>query len=477
MSVRVRFAPSPTGYLHVGGARTALFNWLLARKMGGTFILRIEDTDSKRSTEELSRNIIEALEWMGLDWDQGPFRQSEGLDRYRALGRQLLESGHAYYCFCSPGDLAASREARKARNEWKYERTCLSLRPEDAERRVRAGEAAAIRFRVPEGTAGFDDAVFGKIAKHNTELEDFVLVRADGQPTYQLSVVADDIEMGVSHVVRGADHIANTPKQLLLYEAFRHAPPVFAHVPLILGVDKSRLSKRHGAASVLAYRDEGILPEAFINFLALLGWSDGTDRELFDRQELIDAFSLRGIARSNAVFDPNKLSWFSGQHINALPAADLVTRLRPAMEAAHTWEDRFAGRDREWLQQLFELIRPRFRSLDALAVEVGTYSGNHVEFEQAALDKFLVEPRLADYLPQLARTLEAVDPFDLETTEAALRGLAGKLEVKAGLLINAARVVLTGKAVAPGIFDVMVVLGRPKTVQRLNASPALMART
>ena len=477
MSVRVRFAPSPTGYLHVGGARTALFNWLLARKMGGVFILRIEDTDSERSTEEMSRSIVEAMEWMGLDWDEGPFRQSERLERYRSLGRQLVEAGHAYYCFCSPEDLAARREAGKARTEWKYDRTCLPLPREDAETRVQAGEAAAIRFRVPEGTRGFEDAVFGTIEKNNAELDDFVLVRANGQPTYQLSVVADDIEMRVSHVVRGADHIANTPKQLLLYQAFRHEPPVFAHVPLILGPDKSRLSKRHGATSVLAYRDQGVLPEAFTNFLVLLGWSDGTDRELFDRNELIDAFSLGAIARSNAVFDADKLSWFSGQHIKSLPIADLVNRLRPAMEAAGAWEDRFAGPDREWLEKLFELIRPRYRSLDTLAAEVGTYSGDGVDCEQAAIDRFLKEPRLADYLPRLAQVLEGLDPFDLDTTEAALRGLAEKLGVKAGLLINAARVVLTGKAVAPGIFEVMVILGRRKTVQRLHASPALIAGT
>ena len=469
MSVRVRFAPSPTGYLHVGGARTALFNWLLARKTQGTFILRIEDTDLERSSQEMSEGIIQAMSWMGLDWDEGPFRQSEQLDSYRTIARKLVDRGQAYYCFCSPEELARKRQEDKAsRTDWKYDRTCLGIDPGEVERRLGAGETAAVRFLVPEGVVRFEDAVFGVIQKRSDELEDFVLVRSNGQPTYQLSVVADDADMRISHVVRGADHISNTPKQLLLYHALGVTPPEFAHVPLILGPDKSRLSKRHGATSVLAYRDEGIPPEAFINFLALLGWSDGSDRELFDRRDLTEMFSLDGISRSNAVFDSDKLSWFSGQYINVLGVQGLVTRLRPIMVASHTWEDRFAGEDAHWFRDVIELIRPRFRSLNSLAGEVETYSGNRVEYEQKAIDKFLKDPKLVEYLPNLAERFNDLEPFDLESTELSLRGFAEELGVKAGLLINASRVALTGKAVAPGIFEVMVMLGKDKTVERLT---------
>ena len=476
MSVRVRFAPSPTGHLHVGGARTALFNWLLARKAGGTLILRIEDTDRERSADAMTRDIIEAVEWMGLDWNEGPIRQSERLDRHRAVADALLESRHAYRCFCSPEELAQRRRAGSGTpDEWKYDRRCLSLSEDAIAARTAAGRPAAVRFHVPEGSVGFTDAVFGPIRKSGEELEDFVLVRSTGQPTYLLSVVADDLDMAVSHVVRGADHIANTPKQLLLYRALGRTPPVFAHVPLILGSDRTRLSKRHGAAAVLAYRDAGILPEALVNFLALLGWSDGTDREIFDRASLVDAFSLDGISRSNAVFDGDKLSWFNGRYIHSLPPAELAVRVAPAMKSAGVWEDRFEGPDRDWLERVLALIRPRFRSLDALAAEVETYAGERVEYEPAAIEKFFNDPRLADYLPALAERLNNVERFDLESTESALRTLAGELGVRAGLLINASRVALTGQSVAPGIFDVMVMLGRAKTVGRLRVSKALLS--
>jgi glutamyl-tRNA synthetase len=471
MTVRVRFAPSPTGHLHVGGARTALFNWLFARKMGGTFVLRIEDTDRERSDPAMTEGILEAMSWMGLAWDEGPFYQSERLERYRDLAQTLEEGGHAYRCFCSPEALAAERNAASASGVgWKYPRTCLSLDSAQVRERLDRGEAAALRFRVPEGRVRFDDLVFGEITKGLEEVEDFVLLRSDGQPTYHLSVVADDLDMRITHVLRGGDHISNTPKQILLFDALEASRPQFVHVPLILGPDKSRLSKRHGATSVLAYRDQGILPEAFDNLLALMGWSDGTDRELFDTDSLIEAFSLEGISKADAVFDPDKLVWFNGQYINALSPEELLRRLVPVLEDVGIWEERFDTTDRAWFLSMIELIRPRFRSLHALAQEVRTYVGGSVEYEPAALGRFMTDARLGEYLPELAMRLEKVDPFDLEGTEGALRTLATELDVKAGLLINAARVSLTGKAVAPGIFDVMVVLGRDKTVERLRSA-------
>ena len=325
-----------------------------------------------------------------------------------------------------------------------------------------------MRFRVPPESVRFEDEVLGTIERGHDEIEDFILLRSGGDPTYHLSVVADDVDMEITHVIRGVDHLSNTPKQVLIYRALGVPEPRFVHAPLILGTDKARLSKRHGATSVQAYRDQGILPEAFVNFMALLGWSPGSDDELFDRSALVEAFSLDGVTKSNAVFNPEKLEWFNGQHINRIPVDDLVDRLRGLMESAGSWEDRFEGADASWLRSLLDLIRPRFRLLTVLAAEVRTYSGDRVAYEPAAVAKFFKDPKLTEYLPGLADAMEALDPFGLEETEKALRDLAATFDVKAGLLINASRVCLTGKAVAPGIFDVMVILGKEKTVSRLR---------
>jgi glutamyl-tRNA synthetase len=469
MAVRVRFAPSPTGHLHVGGARTALFNWLYARKSGGVFVLRIEDTDRQRSDPAMTEEILAALSWMGLEWDEGPFFQSERIDRYREAALRLLRERHAYYCFCDPEMLAGKREeAARKKIDWRYDRACIDIDPVVAAERVERGEAAALRFRIDADTVRFTDTVFGEIRKEGRELEDFVLVRSGGQPTYQLGVVVDDIDMRMTHIVRGADHIANTPKQLLLYQALGAEPPEFAHVPLILGPDKSRLSKRHGATAVGAYREQGVLPEAFDNFLALLGWSDGTDREVFDRESLIDAFSLRGISKANAVFDADKLTWFNGQFIQALDPAELMVRIRPFLEAEGLWDERLAAGDRDWFLGMLEMIRPRFRSLRDLARATAVYTGESVTLDADAAERFLSDPNLGEYLPLLASRLEAVEAFDLDSSERVVRELAGELGVKAGLLINACRAALTGQRVGPGIFDIMVTLGRERTVRRIR---------
>ena len=314
----------------------------------------------------------------------------------------------------------------------------------------------------------FQDLVVGEVRKEGAELEDFVLVRSGGQPTYQLSVVVDDLDMALSHVVRGADHLSNTPKQLLLYRALGRTPPQFAHVPLILGPDKARLSKRHGATSVGAYRDEGVLPEAFDNFLALLGWSDGTDREIFDTASLIDAFSLSGISRTNAVFDSDKLGWFNGQFVQAMDPGELALRLKPFMEAEGLWSDELIGDRSQWFEGLLALVRPRFRSLKELAGATGVYLRPSVEIDADARKKFMSDPALADYLPQLASRVESVSTFDLDSSEQVVRDLATELGVKAGLLINASRAALTGQRVGPGIFEVMVTLGQSRTASRLR---------
>src|SRR5712692_6056202 len=323
MFPRVRFAPSPTGYLHVGGARTALFNWLFARRQGGIFILRIEDTDAGRSSTDMVEGILEGLRWLGLEWDEGPkiggphepYFQSQRLDRHRALATKLVDNGHAYYCYCTAEELKAKRKLADGRGssdaQWIYERTCCRLTPDEIAHREQDRVPRVIRFKVPSGSMRFDDLVHGPIEFDGANIEDFVLVRSDGQPTYQLSVVSDDIEMAITHVVRGDDHISNTPKQLLLYQVLGAPTPQFAHLPLILGADKKRLSKRHGATSVMEYERQGFLPEAMVNFLALLGWSPGTNQELFTKQELVALFGLERIGGSSAVFDPEKLDWFN----------------------------------------------------------------------------------------------------------------------------------------------------------------------
>ena len=424
--IRVRFAPSPTGYLHVGGARTALFNWLFARKHNGIFILRIEDTDAERSSEDMVRGILEAMTWLGLDWDEGPYFQSQRLDRYRETAGRLLTSGHAY------------------RDE------------------------GAVRFKVPEGTVTYTDAVYGEIAVASGVIENFVLLRSDGQPTYHLGVVVDDIDMRISHVIRGADHISNTPKQILLYRALGASLPVFAHLPLILGPDKTRLSKRHGATSVMAYPELGIVPEAMRNFLALLGWSPGTDQEIFDDAELIHAFSLEGISKANAVFNPDKLAWFNAQYLSRLSLEKLMPYLKTELMKAGLWRDSLEREEKAWFESLVNLLRPRARVLQDFSRLSRVFLAADIDYDPAAVDRFLKDAKVKEHLHLLASRLESLPEFTLQSTESAVRGLADELGIKAGVLINASRVALTGQAASPGIFDVMTLLGREKTVSRLR---------
>lgn len=482
--VRVRFAPSPTGYLHVGGARTALFNWLFARHEGGTFVLRIEDTDVERSSEEMVAGILDSMRWLGLDWDEGPYYQSQRLDRYREFARQLLESGFAYRCFCSPESLKQMREeAQRSKKPFQYPGTCRGLEPAEIERRLAAGSPFAIRFRVPENASTtVDDMVFGKVEIQHESLEDFVLLRSDGHPTYHLSVVVDDIEMKISHVIRGADHLSNTPKQILLYRAAGAEAPKFAHVPLILGPDKSRLSKRHGATSVSAYRDLGFLPEAFRNFLALLGWSPPGDsalanQEKFSTQQLIGAFGLDGIGKTNAVFNLDKAWWLNAEYVRTMGAAELEPIVRAELGPAGLWQEAFGSEKREWFLKTISLLQARARSLKDFVTTGRAYFSDEFEVEQAAVEKNLrKDPSVAPLLAELAVKLGGTEPFTIESSESALRSFAEEKGVKAGLLINGARTVLTGSSVSPGIFDVMAALGKERVVARLRKSEALIAQ-
>jgi glutamyl-tRNA synthetase len=468
--IRVRFAPSPTGFLHVGGARTALFNWLFARHHGGKFILRIEDTDVERSSSEMVDGILQGMRWLGLEWDEGPFFQSHRLEQYRDVASKLKETGKAYPCFCSVESLTEKREAAaRAKQPWKYDGTCRSLTDVQVQNRQTKGDTHVLRFKVPqEGKIEFADHVFGRIEHDFTTIEDFVLLRSDGMPTYHLGVVVDDIDMQISHVVRGADHISNTPKQVLLYKALGAPVPEFAHVPLILGPDKSRLSKRHGATSVTAYRDQGFLPEAFRNFLALLGWSPGDDSEKMLTAELIQRFSLEGINKSDAVFNLDKLAWLNSQYLSSTPAEELFPVVRSEVEAAGIWDSSYEGERRTWFLNLIDLLKTRARLLPDFVNNGRAFLSDEYEIDLAAREKFLRDPILVKLLPELAVRLEGLPEFTLETAESTLRSFAEERQVKPGLLINASRVLLTGKAVAPSIFEVMLALGQARTVQRLR---------
>jgi glutamyl-tRNA synthetase len=472
---RVRFAPSPTGYLHVGGARTALFNWLFARHFQGTLVLRIEDTDLERSTPEMVEGILHGLEWLGITWDEGPYYQTQRTDLYRAAAAKLINSGAAYYCFCSKEELDARRaKAAQEKRPPRYEGTCRRIDSAEAQRRKNSGEAAAVRFAIPgDGSTSFDDAVFGKVEFANTELEDFVLLRSDGSPTYHLSVVADDIDLRITHIIRGADHISNTPKQVLLYQALGSSLPIFAHVPLILGPDKTRLSKRHGATSVMAYREEGIVPEAFRNFLAVLGWTPpaGT-AEVMGDDDLIRLFGLDGISKSNAVFDRDKLDWFNTEYIRAYSAE----RLLPLIEEEWRRAGFSPAGERSNLLATIDLLKPRARSLKDFAGSFRAFFSDEFEAEPAAVEKFLKNANVRQMLIELGERYAAAEDFSEQSTEKVLRDFAAEKGVKAGALINAARVALTGHGVAPSLFAVMSNLGKERVARRLAAVESLIAQ-
>ena len=463
---RLRFAPSPTGYLHVGGARTALFNWLYARHYGGALVLRIEDTDLERSTPKMVEGILVGLRWLGIDWDEGPFFQTNRMDLYRAAAGRLLNSAHAYYCFCTKEQLEQQRAQGVA--EGRVPRDCCrALSREEAQQRVTDGDGAAIRFAVPEsGSTTFEDAVFGRLEFANSEIEDFVLLRSDGVPTYHLSVVVDDLDMHITHVLRGADHLSNTPKQIMLYEALGHPLPVFAHVPLILGPDKTRLSKRHGATSVIAYKDEGIVPEAFRNFLALLGWTPpDSSREILHDHELIDLFDLSGIQKSNAIFDRTKLDWFNTEYIRGTPAALLLPLIEEEWKKAGLVPFQTS---REAMETTVDLVKPRARNLKDFATIFRGYFSEEFENDPAAVDKFLKDDSTRQMLVELASHYEQTPEFSEANTEKILRAFAAEKNLKAGALINGARVALTGQGVAPSLFAVMANLGPERTVARLK---------
>ena len=483
-TVRVRFAPSPTGYLHVGGARTALFNWLFARQHNGVFILRIEDTDVQRSSEAMVQGILDGMHWLRLDADEGPFFQSSFGEAHRAAALRLVEEGKAYYDFTPKeqgDDRTVKERIREAAREGREPNPYRDLPLTEARARLQAGEAAAIRLKVPEsGVSRFDDMVYGPQERDYTDIEDLVLIRSDGHPLYNLSVDVDDIEMGITHVIRGQDHLTNTHKQVLIYNALGAAVPRFGHLPLINAPGKEKLSKRkHGEiVSVTTYRDRGFLPDAFVNFLALLGWSPGGDQEIMSRQELIEQFSLDGVNKAAAIFnfkendpldwtDPKAL-WMNGEYLRRMPIDDLLPLVAEQLKKHGIWRDEFATDERDWFARTVELLRARYRTAVDFAILGRPYFSDDFEYEPAAVKKNLKDERLKELLPGLADQLAALDTFTHDSAEAALRAYCEAQGVKAGLLINASRTALTGQAVGPGMFDIMVALGREKSVERLR---------
>ncbi|HZB27394.1 MAG TPA: glutamate--tRNA ligase [Gemmatimonadales bacterium] len=466
---RVRFAPSPTGYLHVGGARTALFNWLYARRTGGTHVLRIEDTDRERSSEEHTRIILDGLTWLGITWDEGPYFQGEYAGRHQADAERLLAEGKAYRCFCTKEELDAQRaQAESAGVGFRYNRRCLSLSPAEVKERLRGGVPFTIRFMMGDEEIAWEDAVHGRISFQGRDLDDFVILRSDNSAIYNMAVVSDDIAMRISHVIRGDDHISNTPKQIALYRALGHEPPVFAHVPMILGPDGKKLSKRHGATAVGDYQDQGIFPAAMRNFLALLGWSPGGDREILGQQELIDLFSLDGIQKKSAVFDTTKLEWMNGQYLSFTPAEEL---LEPVRRQLRRMELDDQGRD---LRPIIESVKARSRTIIQLAEQVSV----RLDPQRAQPDdkgQALIRKMGSQFEGNLARAraaLEYIPPAEWNPDQilTTLKEVAESNQLKLGDVMQPVRVALTGSTVSEPVNELLFVVGRESSINALKVT-------
>ena len=480
--VRVRFAPSPTGFLHIGGARTALYNWAFARRHGGAFVLRIEDTDPERSTAENTEAILRAMEWLGLDYDEGPgvggdhgpYFQTQRFERYAEGLERLKASGHAYPCFCSAEVLEAKREAARAKGGFAgYDRACRSIPADEAAARVAAGEPCVWRLKVPEdrGDITFVDAVRGETTFPGDSVDDLVLVRTDGSPTYNFAVVIDDYDMAISHVIRGDDHLSNTPKQILLYEGLEAEVPTFAHLSMIWGPDGKRLSKRHGATSVEAYRELGYLPEAIVNYLALLGWSlDGTTT-IIDAKTLTESFSLDRISKNPAIFDAEKLEWMNGVYIREMPAEAFVARMVPWLEAAGLAISDDAVARADWYLRLAPLVSERIKRMDEIAPMVAFLFAD-VEIDEAARDKVLAKDGIAAVLGAVSTALAGVE-WTVPDIEAALRDLPERLGHKPKVVFQAVRVAVTGSTVSLPLFESLELLGRERALARIGAAQAL----
>ena len=461
--IRTRFAPSPTGYLHIGGARTALFNWLFSRHNGGEFVLRIEDTDQQRSTDESTKAILDAMAWMGLNWDEGPHFQAQRVDLHREMVQKLIQEGKAYYCICTPEELEAKRkEAMATGKKPKYDGTCRG-------KGLKKTPGSVVRFRGAQtGITIVEDLIKGNISFNNDELDDLIIERGDGYPTYNFAVVIDDALMNITHVIRGDDHVNNTPRQILMYQALGFDVPQFAHVPMILGADKARLSKRHGATSVMAYKEMGFLPEALVNYLVRLGWSHG-DQEIFTMKELIEHFDFSAVGKSPAVFNPEKLLWLNAHYIKEAKPERLMEEMKPL------WPAGISTDDEAFTQKVIVDLQPRVKTLIELAQTADFYFAAQIQYEEQAAQKFLV-PEVAEHLKAIAAMIPAVQNFSKEGIEAFLKNFIEEQKIKFKAIAQPLRVALTGKTVSPGIDEIMVTLGRERVLQRINDAVAYIDR-
>jgi glutamyl-tRNA synthetase len=481
---RLRFPPSPTGYLHIGGARTALFNWLYARKTGGKLILRIEDTDAERSTQESIQGILDGLNWLGIDWDEGPYFQTEFSADHLAAANRMLAEDHAYKCFCTKEELEARKEAAMAaKQEMGYNGTCRNLTPEQVAAKETAGVPFVIRFKVPErsGMLGYDDKVLGRIEHSYSEVDDFVIVRSNGKPLYLLCNVVDDIRDRITHVLRGQDHMTNTTRQVLLYEALGAPLPVFAHMPLTLDLKKAKISKRsHGEiVAVHFYKEHGFIPWAFCNFLVLLGWSPSDDKEIFSREELIEAFTLERINKSNSIFnyrkgdekfftDPKAIA-INEHYLRTMDIGEIGDMVQKVLERESLWDPSYAGEKKEWYLHTLALIRDRFHTLNDFATLGRAYFADDFQIENKPLEKNLLKfPDLKQWLPLLADHYQSLEQFTAEEAERVAKEMAEEKGVKPGVIVNGMRTVVTGQLAGPSMYDILMTLGREKVVQRLR---------
>lgn len=467
--IKTRFAPSPTGHLHVGGARTALFNWLYARKHGGKFLLRIEDTDQIRSSEANTRIILDNLSWLGLDWDSDILYQSSRIEVYKKLAFSLLEKDQAYLCFCSNELLDTKRKkVEKSGSAFLYDRTCRDLSEEEIKKKLTEKTPFTLRLKLSEGVTSWSDEIRGEIKISHSELDDFIILRSDGTPTYQLAVVVDDYEMRISNVIRGEDHISNTPKQILLFKAFQWTPPSFAHLPLILGPDGKRLSKRHGSTSIAEFRERGFLSEALINYLALLGWSPGDDRELLDLEEILGLFSIKNISKKSAIFDEDKLRWINGHYIRTCNAEKLLTFVKKCLISKNIVAEQHVENKRDYVLSVIQLMKERVVTLSGFVEEGIYFFSDPKDFDQKGIKKFLKESDIWNVIAEYATQLMDLSRYNEESIEKQLREFADEKGISAANIIHPLRLALTGKTASPGIFELMYILGKETVLRRIN---------
>ena len=465
--IRTRFAPSPSGFLHVGGARTALFNWLFAQKYDGKFLLRIEDTDTSRSSEENIQQILTDLQWLGINWDEDIIFQSKRITIYQNYVKQLIESNHAYFCFCTPQELEAKRKQEdKASRTYIYDRTCLKLSEKEVKERLAKKIPYAVRFKVPEGQTSWVDGVHNTIKINNKEIDDFVLQRSDGSPTYQMAVVTDDHEMDITHIIRGNDHISNTPKQILLYKSFGWKAPHFCHVPLIMGSDNKRLSKRHGATSIGEFREKGYLPEALRNYLSLLGWSPGDDSEIMTIKEMRDKFSLGGISKKEAVFDEIKLTWMNSQYIREMSSEHLLKHLMEYIRLKNYSYEK--SNDKAYLKNVINLMKNRAKVLSDFIESVKYFYEDPQKYDEKGINKYLKEVDILTNITEFTEQLAKMSDYNEESIENQLRLFAEEKNISAAKIIHPIRLALTGQTTSPGLFEVINLLGKEAVLRRLK---------